>query len=169
MTTTTPSAAAGQLERLRDLAGQLRARDDWSHEQLLAHQAQRLRALLRHAVARSPFYRETLGADAAERPLAELPTLPKATLMERFDQIICDPRLRRGELEAHLQGPDPAQPFLGEYRVFTTSGSTGLRGIFAFTQDEFASGSPPTCACSAASAWGRERAWWRSAPPARCT
>jgi phenylacetate-CoA ligase len=138
MTTTTPSAAAGQLERLRDLAGQLRARDDWSREQLLAHQAQRLRALLRHAVARSPFYRETLGADAAERPLAELPTLPKATLMERFDQIVCDPRLRRGELEAHLQGPDPAQPFLGEYRVFTTSGSTGLRGIFAFTQDEFA-------------------------------
>jgi phenylacetate-CoA ligase len=32
--------------------------------------------------------------------------------MERFDQIVCDPRLRRGELEAHLQGPDPAQPLI---------------------------------------------------------
>jgi phenylacetate-CoA ligase len=96
-----------------------------------------LRALLRHAVAHSPFYRESLGADAPDRPLSELPTLPKATLMEHFDQVVTDPRLRRDELEAHLQGPDPGQPFLGEYRVFTTSGSTGLRGVIAFTQHEF--------------------------------
>jgi hypothetical protein len=33
-----------------------------------------------HAVSRSPYYRDVLGADAAERPLAELPTLSKATL-----------------------------------------------------------------------------------------
>ena len=137
-TTTTASAPAAQLERLRALAAQLRARDAWTRERLLAHQAERLRALLAHAVARSPFYRERLGADAPERPLAELPTLPKATLMEHFDRIVCDRRLRRGDLETHLQRRDPAQPFLGEYRVFTTSGSTGLRGIFAFTHDEFA-------------------------------
>lgn len=135
--TTTPSSGAGETERLRALAAQLRARDAWSREQLLAHQGERLRALLRHAVAHSPFYRESLGADAPDRPLAELPTLPKATLMEHFDQVVTDPRLRRDELEAHLQGPDPGQPFLGEYRVFTTSGSTGLRGVIAFTQHEF--------------------------------
>lgn len=56
--------------------------------------------------------------------------------MEHFDQIVCDPRLRRRELEGHLAGPDPARSFLGEYRVLTTSGTTGLRGIFALTHDE---------------------------------
>jgi phenylacetate-coenzyme A ligase PaaK-like adenylate-forming protein len=86
-TTTTPSSPAAEIERLRALAAQLRARDAWSREQLLVHQAERLRALLRHAVAHSPFYQESLGPDAPERPLAELPTLPKATLMEHFDQV----------------------------------------------------------------------------------
>ena len=46
------------------------------------YQEERVRALIHtHAVSRSPYYREALGADAAERPLAELPTLSKATLM----------------------------------------------------------------------------------------
>ncbi len=123
-------------ERLGRLTEQLLVHDGWSRDQLLAHQAERLRALLDHAVARSPYYRDTLGADAADRPLSDLPTLSKADLMAHFDQIVCDPRLRRHGLEAHLAGPDPARSFLGEYRVLTTSGTTGLRGIFAFTEDE---------------------------------
>lgn len=125
-------------ERLGTLTEALLARDGWSRDRLLAHQAERLRALLDHAVARSPYYREVLGPRAAERPLAELPTLSKSSLMANFDRIVCDPRLRRRELEAHLGGPDPARSVLGAYRVLTTSGTTGLRGVFALTEDEAA-------------------------------
>jgi len=120
------------------LEAELLARDRWSREQLMAHQAERLRALITHAVSRSPYYREVLGADAAERPLAELPTLSKTTLMAEFDQVITDPRLRLADLNAHLAGPDPSQSFLGEYRVATTSGTTGQRSIVVFTADEAA-------------------------------
>lgn len=129
-------AVGTQVQRLGRLTERLLARDRWSRAELLAHQTERLRALLRHAVTHSPYYRDTLGPDAAERPLDELPTLSKAALMEHFDDIICDPRLRRVDLEAHLRGPDAAQPFLGTYRVLTTSGTTGMRGIFALTADE---------------------------------
>lgn len=136
--TTTAAPPAGLLERLGGLTGELLARDGWSREQLLTYQAGRLRALLEHAVSHSRWYRDTLGADAAERPLAELPSLPKASLMDHFDELVSDPRLRRADLEAHMAGPDPARSFLGEYRVLTTSGTTGLRGVFALTEDEAA-------------------------------
>ena len=58
--------------------------------------------------------------------------------MDHFDELVSDPRLRRADLEAHMAGPDPARSFLGEYRVLTTSGTTGLRGVFALTEDEAA-------------------------------
>jgi phenylacetate-CoA ligase len=114
------------------------ARDRWSREELLAFQRERVRAMITHAVTHSPYYREVLGPDAAERPLAELPTLPKPTLMSEFDRVITDPRLRLADLRAHLAGPDPSQSFLGAYRVATTSGTTGRRSIIAFTHDEAA-------------------------------
>jgi phenylacetate-coenzyme A ligase PaaK-like adenylate-forming protein len=89
-------------------------------------------------VSRSPYYREALGSDASDRPLAELPTLSKATLMAEFDQVVTDPRLRLADLRAHLACPDPSQSFLGAYRVATTSGTTGRRSIIAFTHEEAA-------------------------------
>jgi phenylacetate-CoA ligase len=117
---------------------ELLAHDRWSRKDLLAFQRERLRALIAHAVTNSSYYREVLGADAADRPLAELPTLPKATLMAEFDGIVTDPRLRLDDLRAHLAGPDPSKSFLGAYRVATTSGTTGRRSIVAFTHDEAA-------------------------------
>jgi phenylacetate-CoA ligase len=114
-------------------------RDRWARADLLAYQRERVRALLAHAVARSPCYREVLGADAAERELAQLPTLSKATLMAEFDRVVTDPQLRLADLRAHLSDADPSQSFLGAYRVATTSGTTGRRSIIAFTHDEAAS------------------------------
>ena len=83
---------------------ELMARDRWAREDLLAFQREQVRALITHAVAHSPCYRETLGPDAAERPLAELPTLPKATMMAEFDRVVTDPRLHLDDLRAHLAG-----------------------------------------------------------------
>jgi phenylacetate-coenzyme A ligase PaaK-like adenylate-forming protein len=120
------------------LEAELLERDRWSRDDLMAYQEERARALITHAVSKSPYYREALGADAAERPLAELPTLSKATLMAEFDRIIADPRLRLADLQAHLAGPDPLQSFLGAYRVATTSGTTGRRSIVVFTVEEAA-------------------------------
>jgi phenylacetate-CoA ligase len=120
------------------LEAELMDRDGWSRDSLLTYQQERVRALVDYAVHRSPYYREMLGPDAAERPLAELPTLPKATLMAEFDRVVTDPRLRLANLRSHLAGDDPSESFLGAFRVATTSGTTGRRSIVAFTNDEAA-------------------------------
>jgi phenylacetate-coenzyme A ligase PaaK-like adenylate-forming protein len=121
------------------LARQLLARDGWTREELTAHRHHRLRELIRHAVAASPYYREVLGPDCREEELElqQLPTLSKARLMEEFDRIVTDPRLRLENVDAHVAGPDPAELLLGEYHVFTTSGTTGRRGVFVQTEAEF--------------------------------
>jgi phenylacetate-CoA ligase len=120
------------------LEAELMERDGWTRDDLLAYQKEGVRALITHAVSRSPYYRDVLGPDAAERPLAELPMLSKETLMAEFDRVVTDPQLRLSDLRAHLGSADPSQSFLGMYRVATTSGTTGRRAIIAFTHDEAA-------------------------------
>jgi phenylacetate-coenzyme A ligase PaaK-like adenylate-forming protein len=51
------------------LEAELLERDRWSRDHLLAYQEQRVRALITHAIARSPYCREVLGADAGDRHL----------------------------------------------------------------------------------------------------
>jgi phenylacetate-coenzyme A ligase PaaK-like adenylate-forming protein len=137
--TVATTATNAQMQALR-LMRELRARDGWSREQLVDLQRERLRALVRAAVTNSAYYREALGPAAAggEVLLEELPTLPKETLLDEFDRIVTDPRLRLDDLEAHAAGPDPARSYLDRYRVFSTSGTTGLRGLTVFTEAEFA-------------------------------
>jgi putative adenylate-forming enzyme len=125
------------VHHVRALTGRLCARDTWSREQLVAHQQTQLQALLAHAASASPYYRDILPRHTGAR-LDELPTLPKSTLVAEFDRIVTDPRLRKTALEEHMDGPRVAQPFLGTYRAFSTSGTTGLRGMFVFTEDEMA-------------------------------
>src|SRR5438105_2724738 len=100
---------------------QLIARTRWTTDQLAAHQRDRLNTLLRHALAKSPYYRRVLGEDAArgEVHLRELPTLTKSALMEHFDGIVTDDRLRRDKAEAHLAGPSAGELPDG-FRIFST-------------------------------------------------
>ena len=83
--------------------------------------------LIQFARTSSPFYAE-FHQGLKEASLAELPILTKATMMERFNDLVTDRRIRLADVERHLDRL-PAQPlFLGNYRVCSTSGSTGRRG-----------------------------------------
>jgi phenylacetate-coenzyme A ligase PaaK-like adenylate-forming protein len=134
------ATATSPQDQVRALAAEQLARDGWSRERLLDHQARRLTQLRAHAVVRSPYYLETLGADAPGRPLSELPTLSKATLVEQWDRIVCDPRLRLADVQAHAAGPRAAEPLHGEFQVFSTSGASGLRGLFVYNARDWAVG-----------------------------
>lgn len=136
MTATTTGPPAGLMRQLSERVQQLSSRAGWSVEQLRTHQRRQLRSLLMHAIAHSAYYRDVLGPNAADRQLSELPVLSKATMMTHFDDLVADPRLRRADLDAHLAGPRAASPYLGEYRVLTTSGTSGLRAIVVLSHDE---------------------------------
>ena len=99
------------------------------HVQALGQQ--RLRALVAHAKANSPFYQEHLRAVDPERfALEELPTVSKPTMMENFNRFVTDRRLKLAEMEAFMR--DPArlgQWYLDEFALSHTSGSSGLQAV----------------------------------------
>jgi phenylacetate-coenzyme A ligase PaaK-like adenylate-forming protein len=129
-----------------NLVDELLARRTWSRDQLAEHQRRALRETVRHAVERSPYYREALGPDAATDDVAldDLPTLSKATLIDEWDRIVTDPRLRLRDVEHHLAGSPGAAPYLGEFRLLLTGGSTGMRAVFVQGRRDF----ELTMACS---------------------
>jgi putative adenylate-forming enzyme len=110
----------------------------WTRAHLERQQAVRLAELRRFALERSPFYRR-LHQGLETRPLEDLPIVTKAMLMESFDEVLTDRSVRLADLEAFLrQSPGPHR-FRGRYIVLSTSGSTGRRGIFVFSDREWVS------------------------------
>jgi hypothetical protein len=61
-----------------------------------------------------------------------LPILTKTRLMDEWDRIVTDPRLRLNEVEAHLAGEHCGELYLGEYRAFATGGTTGERAVIVY-------------------------------------
>ena len=55
-------------------------------------------------------------------------------MMERFDALVTDPRLRRDELLEWLETRRRDELFEDRYRVMTTSGSSGRKGLFVYDQ-----------------------------------
>lgn len=110
---------------------------DWSAERLGEHRTAQLRALLRVAVDRSPWHRRRLaGLDVdhvTEAELRDLPVMTKDDLMEHFDEIVTDPRLRLSQVEAHLDGLTGTESYLlDRYHAVASSGSSGRRGVFVW-------------------------------------
>jgi putative adenylate-forming enzyme len=120
------------------LRHRLRQRDWWTRPHLEAHKARELRLLRGYAYARSPFYGR-FHKGFSERSFQDLPILTKEMVMEHFDELVTDPAIRLADVEAHLatlSGGD--ELFDGRYRVASTSGSTGRRGLFLWDPGEWA-------------------------------
>jgi phenylacetate-CoA ligase len=124
--------------RLADVAAALRLAggEQGSRAQLGQDQQQRLDTMVRHAATHSPFYRQRLAGTGAlgDGPvqLQSLPVLDKSLLMEHFDELVCDPRLRRDQLLEWAGRMTRDQLFLDRYRVMLTSGSSGRPGLFVY-------------------------------------
>jgi|SRR5829696_572555 len=130
-----------QIKRFADVTGAMRAarasaeRERWSPAALEAHRTERLSELARRATEGSPFWRDRLsGALRADGSLdlSAVPPLTKSEMMEHWDDAVTDRRLRRDEVLEHLDGLDHDTMWLGEYRAMTTSGSSGLKGLFVY-------------------------------------
>src|SRR5919108_6058527 len=125
-----------RMKRLQDNVRGVRAsrelleRERWPRERLERLQQERLVELARHAAEHAPGWRERLPRGRLR--LSELPVLTKAALMEGFDELVADRRLRRDELLEHLTRIHGDALHLGEYRVMTSSGSSGRRTVFVY-------------------------------------
>jgi putative adenylate-forming enzyme len=121
------------------ILNKLQVHDHWTRQQLEELQRRQLRSLVDHAVRHSQFYRDLYRDVDTGRGLVlqDLPVITKAVVMENFDRLVTDPRLRLSDLEAHIGQLTRDEYYLGEYRVLTTAGSSGLRGVFVFNRREW--------------------------------
>jgi phenylacetate-coenzyme A ligase PaaK-like adenylate-forming protein len=135
----------GRIEQLMVIARGARharaqaERDRWPRERREALARERLTELVAYAREHSPYYREALADYDPQEGPASLPVLDKATMMERFEDIVCDRRLRRDPLLAHVETLQGDEFYLGCYRAMTTSGSSGRKGLFVFDREGWAS------------------------------
>jgi phenylacetate-CoA ligase len=122
---------------LSDLAGILPEsvqRLRWPAERLRQERQERLRALLRVALASSPWHRERLGGidpeTFVEEDLPLLPVMTKDDLMANWDAVVTDPRLTLALVEDHLAGLTADAYLLDEVHACASGGSSGRRGVY---------------------------------------
>lgn len=122
---------------LRSLA-RMRAAERLSRADLDAAQAAGLERLRVFACKRSPYYAR-IHAGLANEPLRALPVLTKRALMEHFDDLVTDRRIRLSDVRAHMSGDRAQSRFLNRYWVNATSGSSGAPAVLLFDRDEWIS------------------------------
>ena len=99
---------------------------------LAARARDRLAALLQTASRRSPLVRRMLdGRDPAMVRLDALPVMRKHDLMAAFEDWSGDPEVERGRLRRFLADPTRiAEPYVGRYVAWESSGSSGEPAMF---------------------------------------
>lgn len=111
--------------------------ESWDRRKIEAFQSQCLTKLRTHAMKCSRFYKSRLRS-FENKPLNELPIITKPELMHEFDDAVTDPNLHLRELLDHAKGNQAGNRYLNKYWVTATSGTTGTRGVFPWTNDEWA-------------------------------
>jgi phenylacetate-coenzyme A ligase PaaK-like adenylate-forming protein len=117
----------------------------WSKDQIKAERQRALHETLAFAKARSAWHAKRLsGLDAesfTEADLARLPVMTKADVMSNWDELVTDRRLTLAGCNANitgkLEGSTKDYYYLDDYLVIATGGSSGVRGVFPWSWDEF--------------------------------
>jgi phenylacetate-CoA ligase len=109
---------------------------DWTREQIDHHRTRRLRSLLAYAVQRSPFHARRLsGVDPSvvtAADLAGIPVMTKAEAQDEWDDIVTAPGLTRSHAETVLANQDWFSYTPGDLQVFSSGGSSGVRGVYVW-------------------------------------
>lgn len=128
------------IKVLQELAA-LKQNEKKSAAQLHHLQEQKLRAMLTHAYEHSRYYKnafEEAGLTAETVRTAHLsafPTLDKATLLERFDDLITVSDVTQEELRRFdAEETADRKPYKGKFHVVHSSGNTGTPGYFLYDE-----------------------------------
>jgi len=104
-----------------------------------ANREARLAALLAHARAHSRFYARHWRDVAPDAPLEALPPVTRSALMAHFDDWVTDPAIRLDDVRRFVADPTRiGEAFLGRYAVWTSSGTSGVPGIYVQDEDALA-------------------------------
>ena len=143
-----PAERQSSLQRREEFAARLAAllpaeieKVTWPLERLWALRDERLRALVQHAKAHSPWHADRLAHVDANTldggDLSAIPVMTKADLMANWDDIVTDRRLTLEMATDHLVriATEGHGFLLDEYVVLATGGTSGTRSIFVMDTD----------------------------------
>ena len=101
-------------------------------EGLARRQRARLAEMVAFARVNSPYFRELYqGLPERVEDSALLPVTSKKELMSRFDDWVTDPEVTIEKTRAFVANLDLiGERFLGKYFALSTSGTTGMPGLF---------------------------------------
>ena len=123
---------------------QLKKAEGLSAEQVTILRENRFKSLLKHALQKSRFYQRHYGEHGItsekvdEVTLQDLPTINKTIMMEHYDDFVCDPELKREDLEKFISDPaNRGKKYKKSYEVIHTSGSSGSIGLFVYGSDDW--------------------------------
>lgn len=117
-------------------AREMRKKDSWSREKLLSFRNKKLEEIRKYAYGHSSFYKE-FHKGLFNASISDLPVLAKTQMMQRFDDLITDRKLRIQEIKDFITNNKNQLNYKSNYWINTTSGSTGSPGIFVFNNDEW--------------------------------
>lgn len=111
-----------------------------AHQDPLPRQRERLLHLVRHANRASRFYHDLYASEDVSGGgfrLEDLPTVDKATLMQRWDDVVTVPELKRDALRAFVDADQEGRLYLDRFVAVQTSGTTGVPGLFVYSRKEW--------------------------------
>lgn len=110
--------------------------------QIKKQQQKELRKLLRYAYRNSAYYRRTFEkAGISEKnidriPLKKIPVMNKELLMQYYDELVTDPKIRQEDLQGFDESSESkSEKYLGKYHVAHSSGSTGTPRYFVYDEE----------------------------------
>lgn len=116
---------------------------DWARHQIEDYQNHRLRSLLAYARERSPFHAQRLRdldlSRVSVTELASLPVMSKQDAQEQWDAIVTAPDLDRNRAEHILAEQRWFSYTAGDQQIFSSGGSSGVRGVYVWDWDFFVS------------------------------
>lgn len=104
---------------------------------------QRFTSLLEKTYHSSRFYKDLYSShgikskDLVDIIPSDLPIIDKTMVMDNFDSLITDPSITRSSVEEFLSNDINPRNRFRNNTVITTSGSTGVPGIFIYSKEEW--------------------------------
>jgi phenylacetate-CoA ligase len=132
---------AAHLHAVRAALEDHLARVEWPRERIERHRTERLRALVAYARERSPFHsarmRDLDPSSLRVEDLARVPPMAKAEAQAQWDAIVTVPGLTRAGAERVLAMQRWFSYGAGGQQVFSSGGSTGVRGVYVWDWQTF--------------------------------
>ncbi len=131
----------GETHSVEVLLPELTKRLSWDKTRIISEQGRALRKLLKHAKQHSPYYQTHLAHIDPDNfslaDLCQLPVMTKKEVMENWNEIVTDRNLTLEKASEFLMNQTQPELLDNQYHLTATGGSSGIRGLFAWSVEEF--------------------------------